>query len=130
ALILGVASARAGDDPCAEPNDRGGNPCMLTPDTEVQGFLDAFEHRDVYAINVKANGGTLRVDMTPPGDYRVGLFRADGSEAVKPLGEVLAPRQFRVPSVSDGRYFIQINSASGDFSPNLPYKLSYTVESQ
>jgi hypothetical protein len=130
ALILGVASAYAGDDPCAEPNDQGGSPCTLEPDREVQGFIDSFDDWDVYAINVQGNGGTLRVDMTPPGDYRVGLFRADGSEAVKPLGEGVAPRQFRLPSVSDGRYYIQINSASGDFSPNLPYKLSYTVESQ
>jgi hypothetical protein len=128
ALILGVASARAGDDPCAEPNDRGGNPCMLTPDTEVQGFLDAFEDRDVYAIDVDAAGGTLRVDMTPPGDYRVGLFRADGSEMVKPLGEGVAPRQFRVPAIANGRYYIQISSGMGDYSSNLPYKVSYTIE--
>jgi hypothetical protein len=45
ALILGAAAARAGDDPCAEPNDQAGTPCMLNSDAEVQGFLDAFQDR-------------------------------------------------------------------------------------
>jgi hypothetical protein len=130
ALILGVASAHAGDDPCAEPNDQSGNPCALTANTEVQGFLGSFDDWDVYAINVRANGGMLRVDMIPPGDYRVGLFRPDGAEVVKPLGEGVAPRQFRVPRVSDGTYYIQISSASGDYSSDLPYKVSYTIENE
>ncbi len=52
----------------------------------MQGFIESFDDWDVYAINVQGNGGALRVDVTPPGVYRVGLFRTDGSEAVKPLG--------------------------------------------
>jgi hypothetical protein len=128
ALILGVASAYAGEDPCAEPNDPSGAPCELTPGKEVQGFLESFDDWDAYAIKVQADGGTLRVDMLPPGDYRVGLYRADGAEVVKPLGEGVAPRQFRIPRVADGTYHILIRSASGDYSSDLPYRVSYTIE--
>ncbi|MFN0074651.1 MAG: hypothetical protein ACKVVP_24475 [Chloroflexota bacterium] len=128
ALVLGAASAYAGDDSCQEPNDQSGVPCSLAADTELQGFLDTYEDWDLYAINVQAGGGTLRIDMIPPGDYRVGLYRPDGAEVVKPLGEGVAPRQFRIPRVQDGTYYIQINSGAGDFSPDLPYKISYTIE--
>lgn len=130
AVILGVASAYAGEDPCAEPNDQSGTPCELSAGTEVQGFLESFDDWDVYAIKVQANGGTLRVDMTPPGDYRVGLYRPDGAEMVKPLGEGVAPRQFRIPRVADGTYHILIRSASGDYSSDLPYRISYTIENE
>jgi hypothetical protein len=130
ALILGVASAYAGEDPCPEPNDDSGTPCQLAPETQLQGFIESFDDWDVYAINVQANGGVLRVDMTPPGDYRVGLYRPDGTEVVKPVGEGVAPRQFRVPRVADGTYHIVIMSASGDASSNLPYKVSYTIENE
>lgn len=127
ALVLGAASASAGEDPCAEPNDQSGTPCALEPDTELQGFINEFEDWDLFAINV-AGGGTLRVDMIPPGDYRVGLYRPDGSEVVKPVGEGVAPRQFRVPRIAAGTYYIQVNSGIGDYSPDLPYKVSYTME--
>lgn len=127
ALALGVSAAHAGDDPCAEPNDSGGSACALNQDAEVQGFLSVSDDVDLFAINVTGKGD-LRVDMTPPGDYRVGLLRADGSEVVKPQGEGVAARQFRVANISAGKYLIQVSSGSGDASPDLAYKVSFTLE--
>ena len=125
--MLMVTSAYAGDDPCGEPNDRTAAPCALEQDVEVQGFISSFDDEDAYRIDMPA-GANLRVDMTPPGDYRVGLIRADGSEVVKPQGEGVAPRQFRVAKIGAGTYFIQVTSARGDSSPDLAYKVSYTLE--
>lgn len=118
--------AFAGDDPCGEPNDISGAPCPLDQDVEIQGFIDSFGDADAYAIEVAA-GSNLRVDMLPPGDYRVGLYRPDGAEVIKPQGEGVAPRQFRLAKAS-GPYVIQVQSAQGDASVDAPYKLSYTIE--
>jgi hypothetical protein len=124
--LSGAPLVHAGDDPCGEPNDTASTPCSLDQDVQVQGFISSFEDQDAYAIEVPA-GANLRVDMVPPGDYRIGLLRPDGSEVVKPQGEGVAPRQFRVARAS-GPYVIHIFSNQGDSSPDLPYKLSYTLE--
>lgn len=124
-VVFSVGTARA--DICDEPNDRPQSACRLAPNTQVEGFIESFSDVDLYAVDL-ASGANLRVDMIPPGDFRVSLQAFDGSVAVPPVGEGVGPRQFRFRSPAARTYFIKVESALGDASTVLPYVVGYAIE--
>lgn len=129
ALLLwsGFSAAGARGDVCDEPNDQPSSACLLAPDQPVQGHIESFPDIDMYALEVPT-GVNLRVDLDPPGDYRISLRRADGTVLIAPQGDGVAPRQLRYLRANGGTYYVVINSYAGDSSAELPYTLSYSLE--
>ncbi|MFN0072888.1 MAG: PPC domain-containing protein [Chloroflexota bacterium] len=114
-------------DLCAEPNDSPPAACRLSPDTQVEGFIESFGDVDLYALEL-GEGANLRIDMVPPGDFRMSLQTIDGTVIVRPSGEGSAPRQIRYKNQVARTYVIRIESAQGDASSVLPYTLVYRLE--
>jgi hypothetical protein len=114
-------------DACDEPNDSESAACKLAPDSQVEGFIESFADVDLYTVELP-DAATLRVDMVPPGDFRLSLLGPDGAVLVRPIGEGVAPRQFRYRNPTAGKVFIKVESAQGDASSELPYTLRYSLE--
>jgi hypothetical protein len=130
-MALGISSLAVGQsalaDACNEPNDSESGACKLAPDAQVEGFIESFADIDLYAVDLP-DAANLRVDMVPPGDFRLSLQGPDGNVLVRPVGEGTAPRQIRYRNPTAGRVFIKVHSAQGDASSELPYTLKYSLE--
>jgi hypothetical protein len=116
-----------GDDSCPEPNDQYQAACVLKADAESLGFLSRADDLDIYRIESLDWDSTIKVSINQSaGAYRVAVFDWTGT----PLSSASTEGGLGVVEAKlshPGSYFVTVDSATGEFSDDQPYRLAATL---
>lgn len=128
ALVLISSSVSAkGADPCPEPNDGYQHACSLAPGS-ADGFLSRADDLDMYRVDALDWDATLAASFAEmPYAYRLTLFDWNGTPLATSNGDG-GTEGLQAKLGPPGSYFLAVDSRTGEFSDDAPYRLSVGVE--
>ena len=111
-------------DFCAEPNDEFQQACDLPPDTMATSRLFHANDVDAYRVLARDFDATLRVELTEmPHSYRATVLDWNGKSIATSDDRGVAELTLPMPGV----YYVMVDSQSGEFSDDAPYRVRHTV---
>jgi len=123
ASSLPFPTSAKGDDVCPEPNDTFQAACYLGAGSDALGFIGNADDVDAYRFDVRDFGSTVHLSLPDrPLPYRLSLANFDG-EVLASTSAATLDAKLPMP----GTYYAFVDSATGQFDENTPYRITATV---
>jgi hypothetical protein len=117
-------TAAKGDDVCPEPNDAFQQACFLGTASDALGFIGSADDVDAYRFDVNDFGAAIHLTLPDrPLPYRLSLASYDG-QVIASTGTASLDATLPLP----GTYYAFVDSATGEFDENTPYRIVATVD--